>query len=234
MRLVAALLAAALALPAPAAAQELALAPGETLLEVSAEGTAMTVPDVVVMRFGVTTTAASARDAVAANTALAGDLIEVASRVGAEPRNLQTERLSVRPVFEDREERPAAEPRIVGYVANNGLEVRLSDVAKAPALLDAMVAAGANDISGPDFELSDNSDAVVRARTHAVANAMREAEAYAAAFGKEIARVIRISERSARTTGEMIVVTGSRHAAFAPGEVETEVQLWVDFALAER
>ena len=243
-------LAAALALavpPAGAAAQQVPinLAPGEVLLNVQADGNHRSRPDVMTITAGVVTTAASARGALAANSALASKLIDVVRSQGIDPRDAKTAELSVVPQLEEmsddaaeRAEREGRGPRILGYVASNKLELRLRDLAKAVDLIDGLFTAGANSVEGPHFSLADPAPAERLARRAAVEEARREADTYAEALNMRISRVLRVSERGSFEWegGEQIVVTGSRirRTPVEPGELTTRINVWIDYAMVPR
>ena len=235
------------ALPAGVAAQTvpIALAPGEVLLNVQAHGDHASRPDVMTITAGVVTAAASAREAMAANSALASRLIEAVRAHGIDPRDARTAELSVVPRFEElsedsveRARRQGRGPRILGYVASNKLELRLRDLARAPDLIDALFLAGANSVEGPRFSLADPGPAERLARRAAVTAARLEADTYAEALGMRVSRVLRVSERgSFEWEGdETIVVTGSRvkRPNIEPGELTTRIQVWIDYAMVPR
>ena len=242
MRL-AVLAAALLAWAAAAGAQNvsLQLQPGETLLEVDAEGIQRDRPDVMEISAGVVTTGATAGEALGRNSAIAAQIVAAVRALGIEPRDVRTSELSIRPRYaprrgnnndDEEEDRP-----ITGYVASNNVEIRLRDLGRSSDLLDAMLRAGANNVSGPSFSLSDDRRSRLAAQREAVRLAREEAEAYAEALDMRVVRTLRVSERSRYTRGDnTIIVTGSlvRGAPIEPGEVETEVTVWVDFALAPR
>lgn len=245
MRLVAALgAAAALAASLPAVAQNapLELRPGETLLEVDAEGEHFQRPDVMTVSAGVVTVGRTATAATSANAEAATRLIETIRAQGVAAADVRTTMLRVQPQFdaqdEERAEREDRRPRITGYVATNRLEVRVRDIDRAPTILDALLASGANDVTGPEFALSDDTEARRTARRAAIVEATRQAEDYASALGMRITRTLRVSERSARVGEDgYVVVTGSRLRAgqpIEPGEVRTKVRVWVDYALSPR
>jgi uncharacterized protein YggE len=247
MRLAGLAAALALALPAGVAAQDvpIALAPGEVLLNVQAHGNHRSRPDVMTITAGVVTTAASAREALAANSALANRLISAVRASGIDPRDAKTAELSVVPQLEElsddsaeRADRMGRGPRILGYVATNKLELRLRDLAKAPDLIDALFSAGANSVEGPHFSLADPAPAERSARRAAVEEARREAETYAEALNMRVSRVLRVSERGSFEWdgGDQIVVTGSRirRAPVEPGELTTRINVWIDYAMAPR
>ena len=49
-------------------------------------------------------------------------------------------------------------PRFIGYEASNQLTVKLRDIKRVGTSLDAMVAAGATNISGPTFSIDDRDN----------------------------------------------------------------------------
>jgi uncharacterized protein YggE len=239
MRLVAAFLALALAAPAAAQNARLELRPGETLLEVEARGHQQSRPDVMTISAGVVTTGASAAEALRQNSILANRMIELVRSRNVGERDVRTTELRIAPRFERRprgeDDDPEIGRRIIGYVASNRVELRLRDLGRAPELLDALLQAGANSVQGPRFSLSNERPARLAAQRDAVRLAREEAEIYADALGMRVTRVLRVSERSRSTgDGDAIIVTGSRIPAppIEPGEIETEVRVWVDFALA--
>jgi uncharacterized protein YggE len=191
------------------------------------------------------TTAPTAREALAANSALANRLVDVVRSNGIEPRDVKTTELSVDPQFEElsevaaeRAEREHRSPRILGYVASDKLELRLRDLAKAPDVMDGLFAAGANYVKGPEFSLSEPAPIQRLARRAAVDAARVEADTYADALGMKVARVLRVSERGDfdYDDTDQIVVTGSRirRTPVEPGEITTRIRVWIDYALIPR
>jgi uncharacterized protein YggE len=243
MRLVAAL-AAATALGASSGAlgqPTITLLPGEALISVEAEGRSLARPDVMTITAGAVTTGATAAEAVSENAALAQRLIATVRSAGIEARDIQTSQFGVEPHFEGgRDDRLSPEgrpPRIVGYVARNRVEIRLRDLTAAQSLIGRLFEAGANSVEGPRFSLSNERPATRAAERMAIAEARAEAENYAASMGRRLGRLLRISDRRAWTDpggDERIIISGSRmpFTPIEPGEIETEVKLWVDFALA--
>jgi uncharacterized protein YggE len=241
MRLVIAMAAVAVAAAVPAASQPVAtLAPGEALLSVEAEGRAASRPDTMTINAGTVTTGATAAEAVAANNALAQRLIAAVRAGGIEARDVRTSHFEVRPSFENEREargeggRP---PRILGYVVTNALQIRLRNLDNVPSLISRLFEAGANSVNGPRFSLADDRAARRAAERNAIEEARAEAENYAAAIGRRVGRLLRVSDRRTWTepmTSDGIMITGSRIPAtpIEPGEIETRAIVFVDFALA--
>src|SRR5688572_4539810 len=161
------LLAAALALPAAAGAQ--AVAPGAaaattgdgTLLSVSARGEAQRVPDVATLSAGVVTEAADANAALRANADQMGRLMGAIRAAGIAERDIRTSGLGVTP----QHSRGDGEPRrITGYQAHNTVNLTVRDISRLGEVIDALVASGANQVHGPNFEIGEPDDAFDEAR----------------------------------------------------------------------
>ena len=104
------------------------------------------------------------------------------------------------------------------------------------AVLDALVKAGANDINGPSFSVSDDTGPKAEARKRALERARSMALDYARVAGYSNVRVLQISESvqgSAREySADAIRVTGSRIGGAPPvqaGMVETGVTVSVTY-----
>ena len=129
------------------------------------------------------------------------------------------------------------EPRIVGYQANNTVTVRSRDIKGFGKVLDALVSAGANQISGPAFQLSDPSSATDEARMMAIKAARARAELYAKAAGLRVVRIVSITEGGGYSPpqpmyAKAMMVSDSASTQVSPGEVEAAVSVTVQFELA--
>jgi uncharacterized protein YggE len=237
--------AALIALASPVSAQTTAvLQPGETLLEVQAEGTATYAPDAAFITAGVVSTGVTATEATEANARTMTAVIAALKKAGVGERYIRTQQINVQPRFarmgaEDYE----GQAQITGYVARNSVAVTVTTLAQAPAVIGAAFAAGANSVNGPNLGNQDAQVGMAAARSSAIANAMTEAAAYAKGLGLKVARVLRISERGNRANQvsyALARVSGESAAPPAPpappppvagGEMQRSVTVWVDYAL---
>jgi hypothetical protein len=80
------------------------------------------------------------------------------------------------------------------YVARNGIEIRLDSIERTGEVLDLLVQAGANAVTGVRFDLKDRAAAEREALKLAVADARARADAAAAGAGRTIDRVLRIDD----------------------------------------
>jgi uncharacterized protein YggE len=84
-----------------------------------------------------------------------------------------------------------------GYVARNAVEVRVDALERLGDLLDAVVEAGATNVSGVRFDLRERGSAEREALRLAVVDARARAEAAAAGAGRSIDKVLRIEDTRA-------------------------------------
>ncbi len=224
------LLPALLLLAAPAFAEEVRPA----TLTVVAEGHVDRAPDIAELSGGVVTEAPTAAAALAANARQMTQVIAAVRRAGIAERDIQTSALSLQPQYRYADGHP---PVLTGYTASNTVAIKVRKLADAGPLVDALVAAGANQVSGPSFRVEDAEGTLNAARTAAVVSARARAELYAAAAGLHVARIRSISEGvpSRAEPENMIMVSAARKFAaptpVAPGEVTLGATVTVVFEL---
>nr|MDQ4087522.1 SIMPL domain-containing protein [Pseudomonadota bacterium] len=177
---------------APAAAQVTDARPiAGTRLDVVATGEANRVPDIVRINAGVTTQAPTATEAIRQNAEQMQSIRAALRRAGVAERDIQTSSISLHPDWRHMENRT---PELIGYRASNQVSVRFRDIANSGRILDALVAAGANQIDGPMFMIDRPEEALNEARTQALANARGRADLYARALGMRVTRILSVSE----------------------------------------
>jgi uncharacterized protein YggE len=130
-----------------------------------------------------------------------------------------------------REGGPALEGQGVYHVSNM-LEVTVRDVNLAGDVLDGVVEAGANQVYGVTFTVSDDSKWQSEARKNAVADARARAEELAALTGVTLGEVQIVSEVIG---GGPVPIAYAERAmgggGIAPGELEMSTQVQVTFAI---
>ena len=241
MRIATTLAVALFALPGAAPAQVPTLAPAPdavrrgTLLDVQAEGKTTRVPDVATIRAGVVAQAATAAAALADQAARMARVLDSLRRAGVAPRDVATAQVGLSPQYRYQDGQP---PQITGYQASNGVSVRFRDVRRAGAILDALVAAGANQIDGPDLSIDQPDAALDEARLDAMKRARARADLYARAAGLKVVRILTIGEGGASEGGPRPPIVYARAMAAAkadteivPGDRDVTVTLAVRFLL---
>ena len=247
------------AAPLPALSQPIptpAIAPlgsNSALLSLTAEGQSQRPPDLALFSAGVVTQARNAAEALADNSRRMDAVIAALRRAGIAERDIQTSTISLQPRYSNpdleaqlraRQARepyvPPSQPQaptIIGYEAQNNVQVRVRRLTDMGRIIDTLVEAGANQVNGPSFSLDEPRAALDEARTEAVAVGRQRAEIYARAAGMRVARILSISEGGGyypvqQAFGE------SRMAAppppstpVAPGELTLGVSVSMQFEL---
>jgi hypothetical protein len=198
-------------------------------LTVTGLGSVRTVPDRASFFFGVETQAATARAALNANSAEAKKVVDALRAAGVAAADLQTAQVSLSPRSNERG------TEIVGYTAFTTVTATIRDLARAGAVVDAAVDAGANTVGGPNLTRGDTDAQYRQALRAAFTDAREKAETLAAASGRTLGRVTAIVEGS--TGGVPMPVAAKDSAAgtaveIAPGTQSVDATVTVTFALS--
>jgi len=237
----------------------LEMAPGHTLLTVNAEGRTLRRPDVAMFGAGVNTQGTDAAEALAANARAMTQVIAALKRAGVAERDIQTSNLSLSPIYSDPERdammaaqaagRPYMPPpddarmeQIVGYTARNTVSLRYRELDDYGAVVDTLVAAGANQVDGPNFQLDEPEPALDEARLDAIRAARQRAELYAGATGLRVVRILSISEGGGYYGPQQLVFNDAMSAGIKlgspppspvqPGELQMTASVTVLYELA--
>jgi len=216
-------------LTAPALAQVIPPA----AISVTGEATVSVPPDLAEIDGGVTSEAKTAREASEANNAAMGKVLQALKGAGIEAKDIQTARLSLQPQSAPNRSGPSA---IAGYRASNRVTIRVRDVTKVANVIDTLVGAGANDIGGIHFVVSQASKLLDEARERAVADARRKAEIYAKAAGVTLGAPLSISEEgnSAPVPYRRMAAGMAASAPVAQGEETLQVTVSVSWAIKQQ
>ena len=167
--------------------------PAGDTVTVTGTGTASGVPDRASFSFTVQTKATTATAALSKNGTTTNAVIAAVGAAGVAQADIQTAEVSLDPVLSN------DGTSIVGYTASNSITVSKLAIAKAGALVDAAVGAGATDVSGPSLEISDEDALYAQALKDAVAQAKSKAQVLADATGHTLGDVVTIVEGSGVT-----------------------------------
>jgi uncharacterized protein len=205
-----------------------------TRLDIVAQGSVRRVPDLAIISAGVVTQARDAKTAMASNATAMARVLTALRGAGVADRDMATAQIGLTPQYRYAENQP---PVVTGYQANNSVSIRFRDVAKSGTILDALVAAGANQISGPTLTLDKPEAAQDEARADAIKIARARAELYAKAAGMTVKRIVAISETGdiARPMPMMMersmMVQTAAKSEIVPGEQDIGVSVSVTFEL---
>jgi uncharacterized protein len=209
--------------PAPGAAAVSAAG-----ITVVGTGSANAVPDVAEWSFGVRSEAETASAAMQDNAAAAKRLLDALKDAGIKGEDLRTESVSLYP------EQDEMGRNVTGYTASSTVHATMP-ISKAGAIIDRVVAAGANEIYGPNLRVSDSDAQYAQAVDEAFDDARARAEAVAEKAGVSLGRPIAIVEGGGG--GPMPyygrgLAEGAADIAIEPGQQEIQAVLTVTFEIS--
>ena len=202
-------------------------------ISVTGEATMSVAPDQAQIDGGVTSDAKTAREASDANNAAMGKVLLALKGAGIDEKDYQTSRLSLQPQFTANYKPSERAAGIASFRASNRVTVKIRDVSKVAGMIDVLVGAGANEIGGINFSVTQASKYLDEAREKAIADARRKAEIYAKAAGVTLAEPLSITEEGAPTPlfRGGLAAPMAAGAQVAPGEETLSVSVGVTWAI---
>ena len=186
--------------------------PAAKTITVTGDGSITTVPDRATFSFTIETHAKTATAALNQNSSDATAVIAALKAAGVSSANLQTSQVSLMP------QSSQDGTTILGYIASNSVTVK-TPLANAGKVVDAAVGAGANGVSGPSLDVSDQ-DALYRDALHkAVDDAKLKAQSLADAAGLSLGGALTITEGGSASP---LPVADKMSAVGAPIEAGTQ------------
>jgi uncharacterized protein len=202
-------------------------------ISVTGVGRVTGTPDTLSITLGVSVR----RDTVGVAT---GDAADLASAIiaalrdnGVAEEDIQTANYSIWPEYDWRGNRQI----LTGYRVTNELRVKVRDVDRAGAVIDAATAAGGDDmvVSGLAFSIEDNTDMLAAARAAAWADAEAKATQLAELSGVSLGTAVSITETIAHDVPPVWLGRDAAGEAadtpIEPGQADVTVTIQVTFGL---
>lgn len=201
------------------------------LYTVTAGGTGETLaaPDVAEMYFGAFVQSSDANEALTQASTLAEEITAAVKDAGVAGEDIQTANVSVYPQQNMEGDRLV----ITGYQANIQVRAKIRDITTIGDVISAASEAGANEIGGPSFTLSEDSEARNEALERAIDDARDRAAVMAKAAGKNLGEIISVSEANASIPVYLDTRAMAEGAGVPvePGQLEVSAQVTVVFEL---
>jgi uncharacterized protein len=242
MKLTRALTAASLAIALSVLVSALAFAasadstnpPPARTIEVAGSGEARTTPDTADLSLAIETHGATAEEAANKNAALADKVIAALKGKLGDKGKISTGGYSLNPEYDQRQNRE--KPTIVGYAAQNSINLNTGALDLVGPLIDSAIAAGANRVNFVNFTVKEDSKARSEAITIATRKARVQADALAAALGVKLGKIIKattVSEvRPVPMQGMAMASSFARAATpVEPGEITVPANVSLIFEI---
>lgn len=175
-------------------------------------------PNEAAITVGTQAKAPTATAAVAANKVKTEKLLAAIRAAGIRDRDIQTQGISLQPDYRwDQVPNGQGRQTLIGYMANNSVQIKTHEIDKLTSLLDALATAGADSVYGPTFAISDTALLKREARLRAMARGQTEAAEYARNNGFKSVRLLSVEEgTSYRSTDTIVTASGLQYATTPP------------------
>lgn len=175
----------------PARGQQATAASPPAEIITTGTGNVRVTPDRATIQLTVETRARVAADAATENGQRQRAVIDALRRLGLGPDQVSTAAYAVEPAY--RYEGRDRTPQQSGYVARNSVRVSVRELDKLGAIIDAALAAGANDVGQIHFQYSRQAEAQLQALDSAVAEARARAAVMARASGGLVGELLELT-----------------------------------------
>lgn len=216
---------------------------------VTGEGKVAVKPDLAMVTVGVLTQAEKIGTAQTDNTKKSNAVMAFLRSQGIDEKDIKTAGYNISPRYEYYNSPPCMSfpcppqrpPEITGYEVRHSIQVKIRDFAKTDAVLDGVVAQGANEVGSVSFTVDDPEKARAEARAEAIADAEEKARIIAKSLGVRLGRAAGFYESGGGMPVPMYGIDGkgggfggameARPAApeVAPGEQEITVSVNINY-----
>jgi uncharacterized protein YggE len=200
-------------------------------ITVVGDGRVLVQPDVANVSVGVQATGQTLADAQADAATRMQAVIDTLVNLGIARDDIRTSRLSANPVYDQRDNTV-----IRGYQASNAVQVKVRDLSRVGAVVDAVTAAGANRVDGLSFAVEQIEAPKGQARGEAMQNARTKADQLASLAGLRIVGIKAIQESDASSNpprpqpaGAAFQAPAAAPAPVEPGTQEVRTQVAVTY-----
>jgi uncharacterized protein len=151
------------------------------------------IPDEARVTLGVSVSDSSVESAQSTLNQKLDTIIKALTELGIPKDSIKTTNYSINPQYDFR---PESQRQITAYFANTTIEMKLTDFNKLSQAISAATAAGANEVNGIQFGLSEDLEAKTRrqAREEAINQAKEEAKDLAGLADMRLGKIINVIE----------------------------------------
>ncbi len=170
------------------------------VIAVSKKGTVYATPNLVQVSLSVITEEKKVGDALKGNSEKSSAIIEFLKEQGISETDIKTTYFNVSPLYEwhkDTLDVYSTGTRVlVGYEANQTIEVKIRDIEKVSSIIEGSVDVGANEVSDLRFIVENEEAFKTQARTKAIIDAKAEASQTAQTLGVKLGDIVSFTESS--------------------------------------
>jgi uncharacterized protein YggE len=167
--------------------------PGEQrLITLDAQGKTVASPDTARFTANIVTRAGNPQDAERQNTETTNKVITYLKEQGVKEEDIKTISYTLYPEYQY----PNGVQQLTGYVLDQGIQVRTTELTEAGTLLNGVIRQGANQVSSVEFFIEDPEKFKAEAREEAFAKIEERKRAMEKQLGVRLGKVVNYGEYS--------------------------------------
>lgn len=210
--------------------------PNLSTVTVQGNGEMDVVPDQATIKIGIVSNADTAEAAQADNARLTTAVLQkLQSTNNVNQDKLRTSSYAFSPVYGTDPEKNGKPPVVAGYRASNTITAVIDDPTYVGNVIDAALTAGANQISGIQFQKKNELQIKQAALQLAVKEAAAKAEAIAATMDKHLGRVLEINEGGVTMqlpeTHRLLLKSDAVSTPVLPGTIQMNASVTIVYEL---
>lgn len=172
----------------------LAASPGRTI-SVTGHGELAVAPDMAYVTLGVMTSAGDAKTAMQENSRVVSQVVDALLAQGIAQEQIKTSLVSLYPIFPPAGPGPETnQTAVAGYRAQNNVTATVKDLASVGKVMDTALGAGANQMQGVRFAVSEDSKLRDEVLKKAILDGQHKAAVLAQSLGGKLGKVQTVSE----------------------------------------
>jgi len=204
--------------------------PSEEMKKIIVSGTGYTYarPDLALLTVGIRTESKNAQDAQQQNADKMKSVMDALKANGIAEGDVKTTSYRLEPIMRYDEKTPV----LVGYLAENMVQVTLKDITKAGKIIDVSVSAGANIVQSIEFTTTNERLNILRSSAIAatIQDARQKAEAIAKSLGVELIGPAEVSLLAGYEPRPLVYELKGAETPILPGELELSISVQATYA----
>ncbi len=202
-------------------------------LQVTGVGTVYAQPDQAVIMLAVQTQAETATQASNDNALLMSKVMDALANLGVSKSSIETVSYSLTPLYEYKQDQTTP-TKIIGYLVRNAIQVTLTDFSLVGKAIDVSINAGANEVQGVMFTLSNTALGSIekQALQSAIQDADGKAKAVAASLGVTLLGPISVTPGYIyQPSFEKASISGNQ-TPIQPGALQVTVNVQITYEIS--